>query len=343
MTNINLQHWRPELRRAVMKARPEFFTWSLEQRERWGLVMPDEDRACFEEALLAELFGRVYATRMEAAAAADRLPLDEQNLWNEVVLPLHGIGEDCFFLNEAFPGEENLLDFATIRDYDENSYRFQEEMRKKEDPSYSERPYRGSLYLNWARLFIDERFAYATLSMAAGRLYAELESTASDLIEQHIPHRYVPGPNHGKVEGESWECDLRLDANGEEGILEELRRRVWAYEADRWEALLTTYDDSPVSGVYLVDESDDGETRLHFVFTDKRALSAVRFRSFLRDCRRMERPASEIETALESERSALATFVDDQLADVRNTYDPKVSRLVKRRKVMVMKGAFDKL
>ena len=41
--------------------------------------------------------------------------------------------------------------------------------------------------------------------------------------------------------------------------------------------------------------------------------------------------------------SALATFVDEQLADVRRTYDPKVARLVERRKVMVMKGAFDKL
>lgn len=179
--------------------------------------------------------------------------------------------------------------------------------------------------------------------MAAGRLYAELETTASDLIEQRIPHRYVPGPNYGKVEGESWECDLRLDANGQEGILEELRRRVWAYELDRWDALLTNYDDSPVSGVYLLDESNGDETNLHFVFTDKRALSAVRFRSFIRDCRRMERPASEIEAALESERAALAAFVNEQLTDVRNTYDPKVSRLVKRRKVMVMKGAFDKL
>jgi hypothetical protein len=35
--------------------------------------------------------------------------------------------------------------------------------------------------------------------------------------------------------------------------------------------------------------------------------------------------------------------VDEQLADVRRTYDPKVARLAKRRKVMVMKGAFDKL
>ncbi len=77
-------------------------------------------------------------------------------------------------------------------------------MRNEEDPGYSGKPYRGSLYLNWARLIVDGRFAYATLSMAAGYLYAELQNAASELIEQHIPHRYVPGRNHGKAEGESW-------------------------------------------------------------------------------------------------------------------------------------------
>lgn len=46
---------------------------------------------------------------------------------------------------------------------------------------------------------------------------------------------------------------------------------------------------------------------------------------------------------LETERSAVAAFIDEQLAEVRRTYDPKVTRLAKRRKVRVVKGAFDKL
>jgi hypothetical protein len=324
-----------------MRTRPEFFAWPVERQERYGVVIPAEDRACFEQALLEELFGRVFATPAEAVSAADRLALDEQNLWNEVVLPLLGIGEDCFFLNEVLAYDKTILDFETVRDFDENDYRFQEEARRKDDPGYSGRPYRGSLYLSWARLFADGRFVYATLSMAAGYLHAGLESAASELIEQRIPHRYVPGRNHGRVEGESWQWNMRLDANGEEGILEELQRRVWRYELGRWEALLTGYDGSDGSGVYLIDESEQPETGLHFVFTDKRALAAVRFRSFLRDCRRLERPASEIECALDKERSALAAFIEEQHADVRRTYDPKVARLVKRRKVMVMKGAFD--
>lgn len=324
-----------------MKTRPEFFAWSLERQERWGIAMPSEDRAGFDEALLAELFGLTCTTRAEAVAAADQLSVARQSLWNEAVLPLRGIGEDCFFLNEAFANGESILDFETVGDYDRNDYQFQENARKEEDPDYSIRPYRGSLYLTWARLFVDGRFTYATLSTAAGYLYFRLEEAASELIEQRIPHCYVPGQNHGREQGECWEWDLRLDAKGEEGILEELRRRVWRYEQVRLDTLLTAYDESGVSGVYLLDESEPGETRLHFVFTDKHALSAVRFRSFLRDCRCIERPASEIDEKLESERSALATFVENQLAEIRRTYDPKVTRLEKRRKIMVMKDAFD--
>lgn len=115
MKSDNLGCWRPELRRAVMKARPDFFSWPVEQRERWGLAMPEQDRACFEEALLAELFGRVYATQADASAAADDLQPDERNLWNEVVLPLHGTGEDCFFLDSRISSPDWTTSLDTTR------------------------------------------------------------------------------------------------------------------------------------------------------------------------------------------------------------------------------------
>jgi len=76
------------------------------------------------------------------------------------------------------------------------------------------------------------------------------------------------------------------------------------------------------------------------VFTDKRALSAVRFRSFMRDCRAIERPASEIEGRLEPERAAIAAFIEEQYTEIRRTFDPKVTRLEKRNKIMVNKDAF---
>src|SRR5688572_4604719 len=118
MSTLPFHRWTPQLRRAVMRARPEFFAWSVERQERYAVDIPKEDRARLNEALLAELFGRRYATPGAAAAAADDLPLDEQNIWNATVLPLYGIGEDCFVLNESFADGRSMLDFETLRDFD---------------------------------------------------------------------------------------------------------------------------------------------------------------------------------------------------------------------------------
>ncbi len=326
-----------------MKVRPEYFSWPPEQRERYGVAIPAPDRAALDAALLAELFGRTFATQQEAVDAADHIPLDERNRWNELILPLTGIGKDHFFLNEWFAEGKSILDYDTVRDFDEADYRFQEEARKEEDSAYVGKPYRGSLYLNWARLYVDGRFNYATLSMAAGYIYAQLGGAAHDLLEERIPHRFVPGKNHGRIEGDDFRWDLRVDANGQEGILEELRQRIWGYEESRWDALLSVWDESARSGVYLLDESHSEEANLHFVFTDKESLAAARFRSFLRDSRAMHRSSKELEGAVDEEKSALARFVEDQHADVMRTYDPKLSRLKKRRKVVVRKGAFDDL
>jgi hypothetical protein len=342
MTTFPFHRWSPQLRRAVMRARPEFFAWSVDRQERYAVDVPKEDRACLNEALLGELFGRHYGTRADAAAAADDLPLDQQNIWNETLLPLYGIGEDCFFLNESFAEGKSILDFETLRDFDEAD-QFQEQARQedaqRQGQDYSPRPYRGSLYLSWARLFVDGRFTYATLSMAAG--YWCAGSAAEELIEQRIPHCLVPGENHGKVAGGGWQWDLRVEANGEEGVLGELQRRVWAYQSARFDALQTAYDASDIDGVYLLDESEPPEANLHVVVTNAAALSAVRFRSFLRDCRAIQRPPSELFQTLGKERAALAHFVEEQHAEITRTYDPKVTRLVRRPKIRVMKGVFD--
>lgn len=140
-----LRFWSPELRRAMTKVRPEYFRWAIKRRERYGVAVPRADAASLDKALMKELFGKVYSNRTEAGLAARRLSLAEQDRWNETVLPLHGIGEDCFFLNESFPRRKNILHFETLRDFDESDYRFQEEARRKEDATYAGTAYRGSL------------------------------------------------------------------------------------------------------------------------------------------------------------------------------------------------------
>jgi len=341
MTDSRLKRWSPELRRAMMKARPEYFTWSAEDQERYGVAIPEQDHERLCQALLRELSGRTIRSPKAAARAAARISLEEQHRWNETVLPLVGIGEDCFFLNESFRDSETILNFHTLRAYDEGDDCFQEDTRKNEDPTYRTKPYRGSLYLSWARLFVGRQFTYATLSMAAGYIFAALDESASALIKERIPHRYVRGKNHGKIEGECSRWDLRVDAGGQEALLEELQQQTYVYTQERYDALLTDWNHRGRRGVCLIDVSEPQENNIHFVFSDKEALAAVRFQSFLRDCRAIEMPVDELNQAAEEEKLKLATFIRTQHEELQRTFDPSVARLRKRWKIMVHKDAFE--
>lgn len=342
MTKEPLQGWKPELRRALMKVRPEYFAWPQAQQERYGVAIPTDDRKRLEVALIEELFGHTVPVE-QAERHSDRLTFEEQNLWNETILPLTGIGEDHFFLNEHFREGDSILHYQTLRDYDESDYRWQEEYRQKEQADYVPKAYRGYLYLGWARLFVDGQFTYATLSMAAGYLNSISDEHGSDLLEQRIPHQYVPGPHHGEQVGDNTRWDMRISADGQEDVLEELRARMWAYTQARHDALCDDWDARGLNGVYLLDECCHGEHNLHLVFTDKDALSRVRFRSFLRDCRAMCRDTSELQRAIDEEKAALADFIETQHAEVLRDHESGVRHLRKRNKVMIAKDAFDDL
>jgi len=336
-----MKRWRPELRRAMIRVRPEFFSWSRQNRERYGANLPKKDKRRLDDALMKELFGARIRSWKRDVNGNRGIPDRELNCWNEAILPLVGMGEDCFYLNEWLGENKIILDFPTLRDYDEDDYRYQENVRKREDPCYGGKPYRGSLYLSWARLFVAGKFTYATLSIAAGYLFAHIEEVADDVIEARIPHRYVPGKNHGKAEGKSFKWDMRLAADGQEGLLEELQHRVFEYTGARYDALLTNWDRTNKRGVYWVDTSALQERNVHFIFTDKDALSAVRFRSFVRDCRAIERGTDELNDAVTGEETKLKSFIVQQHQDLLQTFDRRIKRLRRRRKILIHKDAFE--
>ena len=101
-----LKRWRPELRRAMMKVRPEYFNWSDEEQERYGVNMPSKDRENLDRAIQGELFGR--KTR-PSKGTKRKIPIDHQNLLNEIILPLTGIGDDCFYLNEWLADRKSVV------------------------------------------------------------------------------------------------------------------------------------------------------------------------------------------------------------------------------------------
>jgi hypothetical protein len=179
--------------------------------------------------------------------------------------------------------------------------------------------------------------------MAAGYLFSHLEEAATALIETRIPHRYVPGKNHGKATGNSFQWDMRLAADGREGLLEELQYRIFEYTHARYDSLLTEWDRANRQGVYWVDSSEPDECNVHFVFTDKDALSAVRFRSFVGDCRAIERETDELNDAVAEEETRLKSFIAQQHQVLLQTFDPRIKLLRRRRKILIHKDAFDDL
>lgn len=344
MQDDDFHHWSPELRRAVMKVRPEYFTWAKEERDRYGVAIPPEDRKAVDVALLRSLFERDFESLELAEEAVDELPLECRDRWNETILPLTGIGEDCFFLNEYFADGRSILDFQSLRDYDADDYAFQEEHRLKDIPAYEPKPYRGDLHYNWARLFVDGAFTYGTLSMASRYIQALASEAASDRLDALVPHEYVPGPEHRKQDEKGFiRWDMRMKAGGKEGVIDELQHRLWAYEAARLDVLREEWDRKGFRGVYLLDASENGERNLHFVFTDKEILSDIRFHSFLRDCRAAKRDSGELQRAVEIECATAIRFMDEQYAEVVRTYDPKVAPLRRRKDIMVAPGVLDRL
>lgn len=230
MTQLNLDQWSPELRRAVIAVRPEFFTWPVEQQTHYRVTLPDNDRAAIVKLLLTDIGGQVAVAEMVALDKDGRQPLDLQNQLNERLQPLVGIGEDSFYLNEYLGDEISILNFDTLRAYDEYDHEFQENARTGDDPAYAPQPYRGALYGCWVRFLVDKQLVYLTLSMAAGYLYGQISEAAADELQRRIPHHHVSGPDDGKQEDGMIRLDMRIDAGGHEALLDELQARIWDYD-----------------------------------------------------------------------------------------------------------------
>ena len=330
-------------RKAIIAVRPDYFAWTVEAQERYRLTMPESDHFRIKQSVLQTLFGIRVDTADEANAAFEALDDERVVRFQSAMLFFGGIGDDQFFLHEFLGEGETLLDFETVYDYDYNDFCFQQEFFQKEDSSYVVKPYRGSLYHRWARLRIDGRFFYATLCMAEGYLHGLLESFGREQIKILIPHRYVEGKNHGKRRGKGAVFEMKVDAGGKEGELEELENRYRDYVRGRREAIAAQFDTEARGHVYLIDRSRTHDPQMDVIFTDKTALRQVRFRHFMADCRNLVGNSLEFDALVDRERGAAQEFLERRHRHILETFDPKIRKLRQKRQVIIMDGALDDL
>ena len=330
----------PELRRAIIKCVPDYFSWDEKHQERYRLDTPEEDFFKIRQFLLRELFDISVSNDDEMKEAWRAMNEIQCSKLNARLLPLQGIGEDYFYLNESFCRQKNLLSFETLYDYDLDDYKFQEDSREKEQEGYERRPYRGSLYLTWARLMIDGAFSYGVLSMVAGYLCSELDEYGNDYIEKLIPHDFKHGEDHGKAEDSGYLIDIRVDARGLELQLDELKHRFWKHISMVHERLMDEFDKKSKQRVFVLNHSKMGDPNHHFLFTDKEILKRIHFRSFMRSCRAAEQSDhSSLFRNLGEERDLLTEYLDSQYKDIMDNFDPRIVRLRKRYKVIAHKDS----
>jgi hypothetical protein len=217
-----------------------------------------------------------------------------------------------------------MYNFDTVRAYDEAEYQREVLECQRYHAGYVRKPYRGSLLLKQVRVSTAVPVESVRLSMAAGYIYLRLCDSSSGLLKRHIPYCYRRGRFHGRREGKYRRWDMRLDANGREALVEELERRIWAYEEERLEGLLTQWDGGARSASYFVDEAGYCGLVTHIVFSDKSALERVRFHSLLDDCRALEQSDSVLRDAVQVERDLLSRFIATEYVDVISSYEPKV-------------------
>ncbi len=323
------------LRRAIIRVWPDYFSWPESRREQIRLQRSREDDFRIRQAVVKSLFNCEVQLENELDALLDSFDDAQYLLLNSTMLPLQGIGADSFFLNESLPEGKTLLDFETLGDYARDDHQFQEQARRQDDPGYVIRPYRGDLHHSWARLSIDGAFHYADFSSQAGYLVDVLDELGFDRIQSLIPHEYVDGANHGKRKGKGFIYDKRLDAQGLERQLEELQHRYYAYMNKRHEDLLDLFDKTARKRVYLHNRSRADDPHMDFVFSDKTALDAVRFRHFMSDCRLLAGDNRELETQLDHVRRAALVFLEESHRDIMEHFDPTVVTLRKKRKIIL--------
>ena len=120
----NQTDWNAALRQTVIRVKPDYFALFEAERENYRLHMNTEDEFRIQQTILKELFGIAVNTTEELDSILDTFDDSQYLLLNSTLLPLQGIGEDNFFLNEYLPTDVTLLDFNTVGDYARDDYRF---------------------------------------------------------------------------------------------------------------------------------------------------------------------------------------------------------------------------
>ena len=326
-------------RKALIAADTLYHAWTNERQEHFRATMHEDARKRIQCVLIEALLG-IKCTTAEINEAWNDIPTAKMNIVNWAKLLTEGIGENYIYLNECMAKDKSLLDFNTLHDYDYNDYLFQEQCISKDLPAYKGQDYYAYKHPCWVRLLASGQFYYATFLSLATYLTDEIESAGSDHIRQLIPHDYVDGKDNGKPEKGGFLLDLKIDANGLEAQLEELKSRWHPYLQQRW-LELSKENDNLAPAVHTLDMDWDTDPHRFFIFNNAAALKKIRWRHFISDCEPIFADFSAVAKQLKEEIEGAITWLSENHQDVMENLDPDVIPFRKKMKVVLSPGALE--
>ena len=329
-------------RRALIATDHAYYSWPHEQQEIFCATMDDDARYHIRRSLLASLRGIECHSEQEVNDVWEAVAISDLYSLNWAMLLTSGIGEDHIYLNEPMEDGTSIQDVSTLYEYDYADYLYQEYARFRDFSEYAGSCYYGISHGWWIRLLIDGQLYYATVTSLTTHLMGEIEEAANGHIDNLIPSELIEGENNGKRQGGGFLWDMRTDANGLEGQLDELKHRWWAYQDERRDILgeeLASWEPA----VYTKEEDWDDDPSRTYIFTNVESLQRVRWRHFLSDCASLLTPLAETDALLKREVGLTIVFLDEAHADIMENFDPKVIKLRKKKKIIMAPGVFDDL
>lgn len=314
------------LNKALMKYCNEYFTMSESEQELFRLTNK-------ENGLGSNI--RAFVQKGLGVGNDDDRDHEQSLIFNTEMLPFHGIGPNHFMLNE-FDWNEKILKFDNLYHYNVHYHNFQEEACAKDFPNHTPQKL-FNRFAAWARAMVNGKFHYLSLLSVEQWLYYEMETVAFDWIDEQLPHDYVPGPNHGKRQGEAGSLwDMQLAAGGKEVWVDAIRDFSYKYQS-------RVFDEHPNLGnvVFTRDTSTEFDPHIDYVFGNVDVLKEITFRNFVNDC---ESVKGEINHLIEFRDRKIDEFLcalENELERIKREVPLNVVRLRKRTKIIMADGALE--
>lgn len=321
------------VRKGLMAADVNYHALPLNEQERFRVTMDEKFRDKIRQVLLECLLDIKCAIK-DIDRIWEDMPSPELIVLNWASLLTSGIGEDFIYLNEYMQEGKSLLDFTTLNDYDYDDYQYQEEAKQRDFPEYKGSEYYAFKHPPWVRMLIHEEFYYATFTSLATYLTDAIDVAGSDYINELIPHEYIEGKDHQKREDTGFLWDMKIDAAGQEGQLDELNSRWYHYTQERWLELSKLFCDLPPA-VYTQDADWDDDPHRFFIFNNAGTLRKIRWRNFLSDCEPLMAKFLEVSIQLAREIKNAKIWLAIQNEDIMKNFDPNIVKFRKKKKIVM--------